>query len=40
MALNASAQRFWPKVLEAAEVRQLKRMDREGETIYRFRTGE
>ena len=39
MALNASAQRFWPKVLEAAEVRQIERMNREGETIYRFRSG-
>jgi predicted acetyltransferase/catechol 2,3-dioxygenase-like lactoylglutathione lyase family enzyme len=40
MALNASAQRFWPKVLEAADVRQFERIERAGETIYRFRTGE
>jgi predicted acetyltransferase len=39
MSLNVSAQRFWPKAIEAAQAEQLERMEQDGETIYRFRIG-
>lgn len=39
MSLNASARRFWPNAIEAAQARQLQHVEHNGEAIYRFRIG-
>lgn len=37
MSANAPAQRFWPKVIAAAQASAVERMEGDGEMIYRFR---
>ena len=37
MLLNASAQRFWPRAIGAAQAHELERIEGDGEMIYRFR---
>lgn len=36
MPLNAPAQEFWPRVIEAADGRDVERIQSDGKTIYRF----
>ncbi|WP_084527629.1 GNAT family N-acetyltransferase [Kaistia soli] len=36
---NEPAQRFWPKMIAEVGARDVERIDADGETIYRFKTG-
>jgi predicted acetyltransferase len=39
MCRNTPAQKFWPSAIEAAQAREIERVDKDGDTIYRFRIG-
>ncbi|MFB9951980.1 GNAT family N-acetyltransferase [Rhizobium puerariae] len=37
MTLNATAQKFWPRALDAAGAKDMERIEVDRETVYRFR---